>query len=296
VEIHLASMENVSCWAFRSLMQGITDSYTGVFSMNYLVKRAKAWREIDTFKINGQRQWIQVATSKEAECADFLKEIEERLKLEPEKNNVYGIQLNLSSPSPSIVKIGQGPALIKRTQKVVSLINELLKQNKYKISIKTRLGLNESEVKEKRLIKLFQELKKINNPNFTEVVVHFKHAKQPSFAEYDFSMLKELCKFNIPIVINGGINNYNDFNNIMKTLTLDERKNIKGLMIGREALRNPDCFVSISNILNKTMLKQRSLEEINSDFKRLCLEHLPREIYLEKIKKLCGWYIVENKI
>jgi tRNA-dihydrouridine synthase len=283
-------MENVSCWAFRKLMQGVTDSYTGVFSMTYLVKRAKAWREIDIFEIKGQRQWIQVATSKEKECVDFLKEIEERLKLEPEKNNVYGIQLNLSSPSPSIVKIGQGPALIKRTQKVISLINELLKQNKFKISIKTRLGLNEYEVKEKRLIKLFQELKKINNPNFTEVVVHFKHAKQPSFAEYDFSMLKELCEFNIPIVINGGINNYNDFNNIIKQLTPDERKNIKGLMIGREALRNPDCFVDISNMLNHTLLNKRGLEEINKEFKRLCLEHVPREIYLEKIKRLCPWY------
>lgn len=291
MEIHLASMENVSCWAFRKLMQGITDSYTGVFSMTYLVKRAKAWREIDTFKINGQRQWIQVATSKEKECIDFLKEIDERLKFEPEKNNVYGIQLNLSSPSPSIVKIGQGPALIKRTQKVVSLINELLKQNRFKISIKTRLGLNENEVKERRIIKLFEELKKINNPNLTEVVVHFKHAKQPSFAEYDFSMLKELCQFNIPIVINGGINNYNDFNNIMQTLTPDERKNIKGLMIGREALRNPDCFVDISNILNKTALEKRSFEKINSDFKRLCEEHMPREIYLEKIKRLCSWFV-----
>jgi len=290
MEIQLASMENVSCWAFRNLMQGITDSYAGVFSMTYLVKRAKAWREIDTFKIKGQKQWIQVATSKENECIDFLKEIDERLKLEPEKNNVYGIQLNLSSPSPSKVKIGQGPALIKRTQKVVSLINELLKQNKFKISIKTRLGLNENEVKERRIIKLFEELKKINNPNFTEVVVHFKHARQPSFEEYDFFMLKELCGFNIPVVINGGINNYKDFNSIMQTLTPAERKNIKGLMIGREALRNPDCFVDISNVLNNTLLNKRTLEEINSDFKKLCEEHMPREIYLEKIKKLCEWY------
>ncbi|MFA7708038.1 MAG: tRNA-dihydrouridine synthase [Candidatus Pacearchaeota archaeon] len=290
MEIQLASMENVSCWAFRKLMRGITDSYTGVFSMNYLVKRGKAWREIDTFKIEDQRQWIQVATSKETECAEFLKEIDERLKLEPEKDNVYGIQLNLSCPSPNIVKIGQGPALIKRTQKVVSLINELLKQDRFKISIKVRLGLNEYEVKERKLIKLFEELKKINNPNFTQVVVHFKHAKQPSFAEYDFSMLKELCSFNIPIVINGGINNYNDFNKIMQTLTPNERKNVKGLMIGREALRNPDCFVDVSNMLNKTILEKRDLEQINSDFKRLCEEHQPRGIYLEKIKKLCPWY------
>ena len=289
MEIQLASMENVSCWAFRKLMHGITDSYTGIFSMNYLIKRAKAWKEIDTFKIEGQRQWIQLSTSKEKECADFLKRIDKQLKLEPEKDNVYGLQLNLSCPSPNIISIGQGPALIKRPQKVASLINELLKQNKFKVSLKTRLGLNETEVKEKRIIKLFEELKKIKNINFTEVVVHFKHAKQPSFAEPDYSMLKELCGFNIPIVINGGIKSHKDFNNIIKELSPDERKNIKGLMIGREALSNPDCFAEISNLLNNTELQKRSLEEINSEFKKLCEEHMPKEIYLKKINQLCSW-------
>lgn len=289
MEIHLASMENVSCWAFRKLMQGITDSYTGILSMNYLVKRTKAWKEIDTFKIEGQRQWIQLSTSKEKECADFLKRIDKQLKLEPEKENAYGLQLNLSCPSQSIINIGQGPALIKRPGKVVNLINELLKQNKFKVSLKTRLGLNETEVREKRIIKLFEELRKIKNINFTEVVVHFKHAKQPSFAEPDYSMLKELCRFKIPIVINGSIKDYKDFNNIIKKLSPDERKNIKGLMIGREALSNPGCFVEISNLLNNTRLQKRSLEEINSEFKKLCGEHMPREIYLKKINQLCNW-------
>lgn len=271
-------------------MQGVTDSYTGIFSMNYLVKRAKAWREIDTFKIDGQKQWIQVASSKEQECRDFLKEIDLRLKLEPEKDNVYGIQLNLSCPSPNVINLGQGPALIKRPARVVALINELLKQEKYKISIKTRLGLNQQEVRDKRIIKLFEELEKIKNPNFTEVTVHFKHAKEPSNTSYDYSMLKELSDFNIPLVINGGIKNYKDYNNIVKNLNPNQRKNIRGLMIGREAIKNPDCFVTVSNMLNSTLLQERSIEQINNDFKKLCEKHAPREIYLEKIKKLCEWY------
>jgi tRNA-dihydrouridine synthase len=289
MEIQLASMENVTCWAFRKLMQGVTDSYTGIFSMNYLITRAKAWREIDTFKIENQRQWIQVATSKEKECSDFLKEIDLRLKLEPEKDNVYGLQLNLSCPSPNIIKIGQGPALIKRTKKVASLLNELLKQDKYKISLKTRLGLNETELREKKILNLFSELETIKDKNFTEVVVHFKHAKQSSSLDYDYSLLKELADFDIPLVINGGIKTYTDFNNIMKTLNSQQRRNIKGLMIGREALKNPDCFVGISNMLNNTLLNQRTLEQINIELKALCQEHIPKDIYINRIKELCSW-------
>lgn len=268
-------------------MKGATDSYTGIFSMEYLVKRNKAWREIDTFPIDGQRQWIQVATSKEKECADFLRKINEKFAEEPEKDNCYGIQLNCSCPSPNIIKIGQGPALIKRPLKIVSLVNELLKQNKFKVSIKTRLGLNEFEVRERKVFRLLEELEKIKDPNFTEVVVHFRHAKERSTDPYDYSALKEICDYNIPIVLNGGIKNYKDYNNIVKNIS--KRKNIKGLMIGREALKNPGCFAEVSNMLNCTLLENRNLEEINKEFKKLCEEHMPREIYLERIKNACCW-------
>jgi len=296
MEIHLASMENITCWAFRSLMQGVTDSYTGMISMGYLLERNKAWKEVDFFK-NEQRQWLQVLTSREAECAKFLTRINEKLSEEgissdksesaAEKANCYGIQLNCSCPSPMITKIGQGSALIKRSTKVASLVNELLKQDKYKVSVKTRLGLNDFEIREGKIFRLLEELEKIKNPNFTEVVIHFKHAKEISTGAYDYTLLKEICDYNVPIVINGGITSYRDYNNIVKTIP--KRKNIKGLMMGREALKNPECFVEVSNMLNSTMLKNRNAEEINNQFKKLCEEHMPREIYLERIKNSCPW-------
>ena len=69
MEIHLASMENITCWAIRALMQGATDSYTGMFSMGYLIERNKAWKEVDLFPISGQRQWIQLLTLKERQIS-----------------------------------------------------------------------------------------------------------------------------------------------------------------------------------------------------------------------------------
>jgi tRNA-dihydrouridine synthase B len=289
MEIHLASMENITCWAFRRIMQGVSDSYTGIFSMEYLVKRNKAWREVDLFKNPGQRQWIQLATSKERDCSLFLEKMNEKLKDKSDNlEDIYGLQLNFSCPSPKIINVGQGPVLIKRPLKVVSLINELLKQDRFKVSIKTRLGLNSHEVSERKIFKLLEELEKIKDPNFTEVVIHFKHAKEISTDPYDYSILKEICDYNVPIVLNGGIKNYKDYNNIVKNIP--KRKNIRGLMIGREALVNPDCFVDVSNMLNCTFFKRRSLEEINLEFKKLCEEHNPREIYLERIKNSCPWF------
>jgi len=287
MELHLASMENITCWAYRSLCKGVTDSYTGIFSMQYLVKRSKAWREIDTFPITEQRQWVQVATSKEQECKEFMQRLKRELESDKEKNNVYGIQLNLSCPSPNIIKIGQGPALIKRTVRTVALLNALLDQDQFKISIKTRLGLNEFEVKQRKIFNLLNEIEKIQNPNMAHVVIHFKHAKEPSYAKYSYELLKEISEYKIPLVINGGINSIRDYNNIINTIK--NKKNIIGIMMGRAALKNPDCFVPFSNFLNKTSLQGRGLNKINEDFKELCKIHAPRPIYLEQIKKMCEW-------
>lgn len=286
MEIHLAALENVTCWAFRSLCTGATDSYTGILPMSNLIRRNNAWKEVDTFTIEGQRQWIQVSTSKEKECSDFIKKLDEQLRKEPEKGNVYGIQINASSPSPELIGIGRGPALIKRATKVSNLLKELLKQDRYKVSIKVRLGLNPEEVRQGKILDLFEQIEKIQDPNLTNVTVHFKHAQQRSAEPYDYSILKKLTSYNIPLILNGGIKNASDFKKITKDA---DKKNIAGLMAGRAALENPNCFTELSNELNGTSLANRNHDEIKNDFQELCKKHEPAPIYLKTIKHHCPW-------
>lgn len=291
--MHLASMENITCWAFRKLYEGVSDSYTGMLSLTNLVKKKNTWYEVDTFPIEGQRQWIQVATSKEAECLKFLEKLEEEIKKHPEKDNIYGIQLNCSCPSPSLIRIGQGPALIKRSTKISNLIKELLKQKKYKVGLKLRLGLNEIEVKQRKIFTLFKELEKIaqDNPNFTNVTVHFKHAQESSSSEYDYSLLNELAFYKLPLVINGGIKNSEDVRRLIANILPENRKNIKGIMLGREALKNPNCFSEINSSSNDSKLPSRNLKEIKKEFGNLCKQHVPNAIYLTTIEKKCVWML-----
>jgi tRNA-dihydrouridine synthase len=298
MEIHLASMENITCWVFRKLCVGASDSYTGVLGLTNLIKRANAWEEIDTFPILGQRQWIQISTSKESECRDFLKKLEEEIKKNPEKDNIYGIQLNCSCPSPNLIMIGQGPALIKRSTKVSNLLGELLKQNKYKVGIKLRLGLNEMEVRQRKIFTLLEELEKIakNNTNFTNVTIHLKHAQESSMKEYDYSLLDEIASYNLPLIINGGIKNSEDVKKLIESVSPENRKNIKGVMFGREALRNPNCFIEINKKFNDSEQIGRSSMEINTEFKELCREHQPKTIYLKTIGEKANILHFINKI
>ena len=256
--------------------------------MSNLIKRENAWDKVDIFPIEGQRQWIQISASKEKECSAFLKKLDKHIAKNPLKNNVYGIQLNLSCPSPELIKIGQGPALIKRPGKIISILKELLKQDKYKVGIKVRLGLNALEVKQRRIITLFEELKKIDNPNFSRVTVHFKHAKDLSISSYDYSLLNELASFNLPMILNGGVKNSKDFNNILRNVP--NRKSIVGLMLGREALRNPDCFIEVNKNLNGMSIQPRTPPLIKSEFERFCAQHPSKPIFLATIKKYCSWY------
>lgn len=293
MELHLGSMENITCWAFRSLFRGATDTYSGILSMSYLNERHKAWKEADFFTIKNQRQWLQVATSNELQCKEFLKRIKEEFKDFPEQSNLHGIQLNCSCPSPYILKIGQGPCLIKRPGKVISILKELLKQDNYKISVKTRLGFDDREVREGRIFRLFSQLEELHqaNDNFTQVVVHFKHAKSPSYVNYDYSLLPELLEYNIPLVVNGGINGLTDFNKIIEKANLkqNQKNNLAGFMMARQALVNPDCFIDSSNLFNKTLLQKRTPELIKQEFQDNCRVHLPKEIYLKSISKYCKW-------
>jgi len=286
MEIHLAPLENVTCWAFRSLCKGATDSYTGVIPMSNLTRRNNAWKEVDTFAIEGQRQWIQVSTSKEEECSDFIKKLDEQLKKEPEKDNVYGVQINASSPSPELIGVGKGSALVKRATKVTNLLKELLKQDRFKVSLKVRLGLNKEEVRQGKILDLFEQIEKIQDKNLANVTVHFKHAQQRSEEPYNYSMLKELTSYNIPLIINGGIKNAADFKAIIRNV---DKKNIIGVMAGRAAMENPNCFAHFSNELNGTSLANRNLDEIKNEFYELCKKHEPSQIYLKNIKHFCLW-------
>jgi tRNA-dihydrouridine synthase len=287
METHLASMENMTCWAFRKLCKGASDSYTGMLSLTNLIKRNNAWEEIDTFPIKGQRQWIQILTSKEAECYAFLKKLEKEIEKHPEKDNIYGIQINASCPSPNLIRIGQGPALIKRSTKVCNLVKELLKQKKYRVGIKLRLGLDEVEVKQRKIFILFRELEKIakDNPGFTNVTIHLKHAHESSSSAYDYSLLNELASYNLPLIINGGIKNSEDIKKLIECIDPENRKNIKGVMLGREALKNPDCFLEINRIFNNSQFISRNLKEIKTEFNELCKQHMPKSIYLTTIKE-----------
>ncbi len=250
MEYHLAPMKNITCWAFRNSIYGVTDSYTEMINLKQLIsKNNYGERVVDTFPIQTQKQWIQVLTHSTKHInrlPSYLTEFEER---HPNRRNIYGVNINASCPDPTVVAAGDGAALIKRTKRLIDLTTSFLdstEQHRYHINIKFRLGLNSQELQYNKIFDFLEQIRLIKDTRISPPIIHFRHARQASKSKPHWELLKELLSAKVPIIINGGIISPKNFELIKLSLPLECQKEwqklIIGPMIGQGVLENPMCF------------------------------------------------------
>lgn len=148
-----------------------------------------------------------------------------------------GFNLNLSCPSKDVIRQGKGAAMVKRATKTQKLVDRI-KDYGHPVSVKIRLGLNQSEKNNKLYLNNLQGV----DPDF--FVVHAKHAGQNSAEPEDNSVYPECVEAarGIPVIANGGIYSTETVQSLMKM-------NLAGVMIGRPAMRNPAIFDLLKNEL-----------------------------------------------
>jgi tRNA-dihydrouridine synthase B len=141
-------MEGVSDVAFRSICKknGAGFTYVEMLRARALAKRNNATLAlVDTFD-DDNPCGIQLLATNERELLDAVTAIFEL----PQSKNVVAIDLNFGCPSPDIIKIGAGPAMLKRRSKLRSIF-EGMRALKTKfpqlksVSAKIRLGLRRSK-------------------------------------------------------------------------------------------------------------------------------------------------------
>jgi tRNA-dihydrouridine synthase len=136
---------------------------------------------------------IQLLTGRENELERFLEGFTPFPGLE-------GFNLNLSCPSPDVIGIGKGAAMIKRVAKTQRLVS-LIRGHGYPVSLKMRLGTNAHE----RELKVY--LNAIRGVDADFFVVHAKTATQSSAESEDYSVFPECVNAagGRPVIANGGI-------------------------------------------------------------------------------------------
>jgi len=241
----LAPMEAVSDVGFRELCSSLGASLT----FTEMVRGASFSREnkatlelVDTY--DNSPVGIQFLTKGPEELETVLKkffELREKPGYEHFKN-VRSFDLNFGCPSPENIRIGAGPALIKRTAKMEAIFKTLAtvtRQHDDRIAVgaKLRLGLNQIEKERKIAFRLVPAA----NEHLDFFTMHPKHAGQRGSDQADWNALKELRDVvTTKLIGNGGGLTAADAQSMLKQTKVD------GVMLARGAINNPWIFRALN--------------------------------------------------
>ena len=138
--------------------------------------------------------------------------------------------LNLGCPTDEAVSQGAGVALLRRPQRVKSLVESMRKATSKPISVKIRLGIDNS----KQAVKMAQL---IEESGADVLVVHGRTAEQPYSHPADWNAVRTIKNaLDIPVIGNGDV-----FDSRTAHQFLDEKFS-DGIMLGRAAIQNPKIF------------------------------------------------------
>jgi tRNA-dihydrouridine synthase len=268
----LAPMENYSDGVLRRLCyhHGADLTFTEMAHVESFLKGNRMALDKITFRDSTPVQ-IQLLTGKEEHLETFLSSFEKFPGFE-------GFNLNLSCPSPEVIRRGKGAAMIKRAAKTERLVS-IIHSHNFKASLKMRLGTNAYEKSQKVYLNC---LRGVDADFF---VVHAKTASQDSWETDDYSVFPECVEaaHGIPIIANGGIDS-------AEKVRLLRDFGVGGVMIGRAALSNPSIFDALRNEigLNKPMKTIPGVEELKTEYESIHAELGGSEKYRKAFLRTVG--------
>ena len=161
-----------------------------------------------------------------------------------ESYGITGIDINMGCPAKKVVKSGHGSSLMINRDTAFRIVEEMSKAVKIPISVKTRLGWEDSSL----LVEFCQGLQ---NAGANMISVHGRTYKQAFTGKADFTGIYDLKQhLDIPVLCNGDVLDYDDGVKKMihpanrnSPITETSPKNLDGFMIGRASFGNPWCFL-----------------------------------------------------
>ena len=232
MHFYLAPMEAVTGFVYRNVyhsMFGDMDKYFAPFITPTQKKILKTRERKDVAPENNTGMYMvpQILTNN---AEQFIETCEFLGRL-----GYKEINLNLGCPAPTVVTKGRGSGFLGETVKLDCFFDEVYRWNnglpeaeRFEISVKTRLGLEDAEE--------FEEILPIyNNYPLKEVIIHPRVRKDFYKGTPDldaFAKALEGCKH--PVCYNGDIFMEWDYVNLLKSFP-----EVDTIMLGRGVISNP---------------------------------------------------------
>jgi tRNA-dihydrouridine synthase B len=266
----LAPMEDYTDSALRTLAfrHGADLTFTEVAKADGLARKNKpTWKKLE-WKDDTPTE-IQLLVGNEDKLKKFLE------LFEP-KEGFEGFNFNFGCPAPDVMKSGRGCAMVRRIAKTNRLIG-LIRKHNYPVSIKMRLGASDFE----KSVKVY--MNQINGTDPDYFIVHARTGVQSYTDKPDYSVFEECVSSGKTIIANGNIDNSAKVEQLKKI-------GVKGVMIGRAAVRNPAIFDNLKG--NKTP----SIQELKEEYSLLAEKYESNDRHRKNVLMRIGQTFSPNAL
>ena len=252
----LAPMEDVSDPPFRALCKrhGADVMYTEFISSEGLIRDAvKSTQKLDFFDYERPLA-IQI-------FGHDMESMKQTTKI-CEKVNPDFIDINYGCPVKKVTCKGAGSGILKDIPKMVSMTKEIVNSTHLPVTVKTRLGWDDSS---KHIVEIAERLQDVG---IKAIAIHGRTRKQMYKGEADWSLIADVKnnpRMHSPVFGNGDVDS-------PQTAQLKRDKyGVDGIMIGRAAIGYPWIFNEIKHFLKtgQELPKPTMKERIE-----VCKEHL----------------------
>ena len=243
----LAPMEDVSDPPFRALCKkyGADVMYTEFISSEGLIRDAvKSVKKLDIFEYE-RPVGIQIFGSD----IDSMRQAASMC----EAVNPDIIDINYGCPVKKVACKGAGAGILQDIPKMVEMTKEIVNSTNLPVTVKTRLGWDEST---KYIVETAERLQDVG---IKAISIHGRTRSQMYKGEADWSLIgdvKNNSRMHIPVFGNG------DINTPQKAVEYKNKFGVDGVMIGRAAIGNPWFFNEVKHFINTgELMSSPSIDE-----------------------------------
>ena len=230
----LAPMEDVSDPPFRHLCKkyGADMLYTEFISADGLIRDAdKSMKKLDIYD-DERPIGIQIFGGEEDAMVRSAAIVEEA--------NPDVLDINYGCPVKNVVCRNAGSGILRDIDKMVALTAAIVKGTKLPVTVKTRLGWDDSTI---RIVEVAERLQDIG---IHAISIHCrtKHQMYTGSARWEWiEKVKANPRLKIPVFGNG------DINTPEKAIDMVKKYGADGVMIGRASIGHPFIFREIKHFI-----------------------------------------------
>lgn len=161
------------------------------------------------------------------------------------------VDINMGCPAPKIVNNMSGAALLKDTQRVRAIVQQVVKNvKKIPVTVKMRAGWDDKSINAEEVARILE------GEGAALITVHARTRAQ-RFGFFDWGTITRVKQVvhGIPVIGNGNVVTPEDAKKMFEQTGCD------GIMIGRGALHNPWIFREIVEYLQKGTYTEVSIAE-----------------------------------